>query len=66
MIIQMIYFMIKVLRPQLLVCGYLNHVEHLSCETDFELALCEVIQEIAENLTFHEPAKTKDTAMTFK
>jgi len=62
----MMYFIMKVLRPPLLVYGCLNHVEHLSSETDFNLALCEVIQEIAENLTFCEPVNTKDTGMTFK
>lgn len=60
------YFIMKVLRPPLLVYGCLNHVEHLSSETDFNLALCEVIQEIAENPTFCEPVNTKDTGMTFK
>lgn len=60
------YFIMKVLRLPLLVYGCLNHVEHLSSETDFNLALCEVIQEIAENPTFCEPVNTKDTGMTFK
>lgn len=61
----MTYYM-KVLRPPLLVCGYENHVEHLSCETDFKLAFCEVIQEVAKNLTFPEPLNTNGTGMTFK
>lgn len=48
------------------VCGYVNHVEHLSRETDFKLAFCEVRQEVAENLTFPEPMNTNGTGMTFK
>lgn len=62
----MMYFIMKALKPLLLVYGCLNHVEHLSSETYFNLALCEVIQEIAENLTFCESVNTKDTGMTFK
>lgn len=60
------YNIMKVLRPLLLVCGYLNHVQHLSWETDFKLAFCEVRQEVAENLTSREPLNTNGTGMTFE
>lgn len=44
------------------VCGYLIHVEHFSCEIDFELAFHDVRQ-AAEN---PEPLNTNSTGMTFK
>lgn len=60
------HFIVKVLRPLLLVGSCLSHVEHSSCEIDFRLAFREVRQEAAENLTFPEPLNTNGTGMTFK
>lgn len=56
------YHIMKVLRPLLLVCGYLSHVEQLSSETDFKLAFHDV-RWVTEN---PEPLNTNNTGMTFK
>lgn len=44
-------YIMKILRPLLLMFGYLNYVEHLSWKIDFKVVFCEVKQEVAKNPT---------------